>query len=917
MSQIISTIIRLILVVFTLGFFFLAYEQELIQKILSQDQDESTLRDSQLLRLKQSLISKKLRDLKSFGAFDLYEYSPGNTSYGSGDQNLTDEELLNQPMEQFIYMTFIIPGHQQSFKDYQQFMIKYHNKTQKHMQQHFINNEIEFQIYIFDFQEQPSGNSGDIVMMQAKYVFRVIQEKVLFYRRKCKVTIIGIDEGALVAQVAIEQPRFPQNQISNIISILNHYPVKLKNTYSPLPAYFLDEVTRDLSFQVKNNIFQIVIKNCDVYDEGQKYLGYFLNQIKFSIETSTNQMQKINTCFYGKNLLDNGNYQSFVINTVLNSTSKQNKVLSNRLTNATTHVINQKSNVKSVNTKQINFNYQEGTKVDFEGSDFTTLVDKDYMKFEMNITLNSKERYQFVTDCEDIKFYQSLNGENYKIEVFLADIKSQSHYRRIKYTSFTGRELLLRTDKKQIDHLMFEVTNNITKNSMCSLKIHQDQYRKYHYTKNIISSQDFQLIIKDQNFEVLMNQISESLGNPLPLRVCSNSDLIVEQNGEIHIHFKGCKTYLIDNLESINILSLVIFTKLSYQNEQLILVPILSYSMTYLLIVVYQIIKVILGTFLFDIWDKIDKKLHPIRTFTQYLILFSMLFMLAFAFVLRLQTIILVSGLFSYLTVMIKASKLKKWMEQSEDEKLKQYGKRQAWNMIDFTLIGLITLATYYESFIVEAWRIQDQENRLKYPYDNDLVLYVPQITFFMSISIVSKDNLKTVMKNIGVPFLSIMLAFYSLSCYKFLYRARIILGITLMIVSSFFYMGACLIINSKRIAKLEQKRIERRKLRIAFKREKADKKFKLYLEDQQRFQSIEAAKQTQDPLEEVQQEDELTIESQSQKLNPEQTNNEVINEKIVEVNTDETITQLKQNQEQVEKQQNKKKNKKSKKKNQ
>ena len=73
-----------------------------------------------------------------------------------------------------------------------------------------------------------------------------------------------------------------------------------------------------------------------------------------------------------------------------------------------------------------------------------------------------------------------------------------------------------------------------------------------------------------------------------------------------------------------------------------------------------------------------------------------------------------------------------------------------------------------------------------------------------MSINIVSKDNMKTVMRNIGVPFMSFMFIVYFGCCYKYLYRARIILGVMMMILSSFFYMGACLIINSKRLAKLE-----------------------------------------------------------------------------------------------------------------
>lgn len=46
--------------------------------------------------------------------------------------------------------------------------------------------------------------------------------------------------------------------------------------------------------------------------------------------------------------------------------------------------------------------------------------------------------------------------------------------------------------------------------------------------------------------------------------------------------------------------------------------------------------------------------------------------------------------------------------------------------MIDFTLLGFMTLALYYDSYVLDSWRLDDQEKRLKFAYDNDIVFYLP-----------------------------------------------------------------------------------------------------------------------------------------------------------------------------------------------
>eukprot|EP00347_Sterkiella_histriomuscorum_P018620 403344824 len=208
--------------------------------------------------------------------------------------------------------------------------------------------------------------------------------------------------------------------------------------------------------------------------------------------------------------------------------------------------------------------------------------------------------------------------------------------------------------------------------------------------------------------------------------------------------------------------------------------------------------------------------------------------LIAFAYAAKLQTLILLASFIAYLVIMIKASKLKKRHENQKEERQDLYNKRknQAWNMIDFTLLGFATLSLYFDCYYLESWRIEDIENRMYATFDKELILYAPNITFFMSLTIVSKENLRAIMKNVGVPFLSLFFMIYFTCSYKFLYRSRLILGICMVIVSTLFYMGACLIINQKRIQKLEQERKNKRQLRIQTMQDKARIKIKQFEED-------------------------------------------------------------------------------------
>eukprot|EP00347_Sterkiella_histriomuscorum_P008511 403344823 len=300
---------------------------------------------------------------------------------------------MSLPQFQKYILTFIVPGSQQSFKEYQKFVKDFISKAtqeednkivqsqihesddsnsqpNRNIEQHtiLVDKETQHIVFVLDFQEIPSTYSGDVIRKQSQYLYAVIQEKFFQYKKQARINIIGVDTGVLVSYIAIQEQKFPINQIVNMISIFNQDPEELLQTYSMKPQNYMDEATTDVSFQMKQNIMHLIIKNCDVsigQEKSKKFIDYYEGHIKHFVELSSSQIQNFTKCIpSGQNIIDQNTLSNYLTDIMLlgslkdsRNTFKRKQIIQDIL------VADHNSYIKEIDTKKVNLNYQESEKL--------------------------------------------------------------------------------------------------------------------------------------------------------------------------------------------------------------------------------------------------------------------------------------------------------------------------------------------------------------------------------------------------------------------------------------------------------------------------------------------------------------------------------------------------------------------------
>ena len=89
-----------------------------------------------------------------------------------------------------------------------------------------------------------------------------------------------------------------------------------------------------------------------------------------------------------------------------------------------------------------------------------------------------------------------------------------------------------------------------------------------------------------------------------------------------------------------------------------------------------------------------------------------------------------------------------------------------------------------------------------------------------IAITVINKDDFFRIMRNFGIFILYLAFVSFFLTASNFIYRSRLIFALTFLVMGFMLLMSTCLIINNKRLEKLEQKRIERKMIKYEKRKE-------------------------------------------------------------------------------------------------
>lgn len=238
---------------------------------------------------------------------------------------------------------------------------------------------------------------------------------------------------------------------------------------------------------------------------------------------------------------------------------------------------------------------------------------------------------------------------------------------------------------------------------------------------------------------------------------------------------------------------LTIDSQVADMNEPLLTVPhllvivFLAFSLTLLIILLFQVLKLALGLIFFRNLEG-SKYFSWLGRIVEFVFAFSIIVLGFHSYSLHMYSICFCTCFSALITTLIKYSYGSKKCTPPQ----RIANKREAWNQIDILIFSFIYLAMFKDRYLVEEWRLSRQELYLYAFYDCYLLYHGIVIFFFVTMMIVKRKTAKYGMQQFGVFFMTISFILLSTMAGQYIYRQRAFLSIALLCISFMMLIGGC-----------------------------------------------------------------------------------------------------------------------------
>ena len=205
-------------------------------------------------------------------------------------------------------IVIIIPGHAQSYREFQ--------KLSNTLADLFHSQNLYTEVYTLDFLEQPTGYSGQMVQLQARFLQKAVYSILNKHDEGTYFQLVGVDSGISVVYTAVAL-EFPLSYLMSIVSVQSspqRNDIHQKYVTRSKEVIF-EEALKKQPYMLREMVVHFSIKACfqKPVSPTRSFYDIYQGKLKHIAEMDTDQMQGIARCFEeGEEVIKNKNLAKII-----------------------------------------------------------------------------------------------------------------------------------------------------------------------------------------------------------------------------------------------------------------------------------------------------------------------------------------------------------------------------------------------------------------------------------------------------------------------------------------------------------------------------------------------------------------------------------------------------------------------------